>query len=360
MKTVLIPFLLITITFFYCFSVTAQTIKRGRNEGTINIPASNVLGNGNINAGASMKTIAGKDGFSVNPQISGAVGFTHILQFFGQVSFPNFKTLGCATGRIQATTPFNNNLRFFGLAVSANIYLSTIADTMSTITFSGRPGYNAHIRPSVTIDLDWISKYEHLPLKNYFLFYMAETPDSLFRYKQLSFIFGTEWKSSQHSIFVDLGVGMYKEKESKRFTGDTKYAQKRIWIEPGVRYRVAQKFSLLGSLRILLYQNFKAINSLPTDYTSFSIAAEVPIVFKETNSEAIRTMLFVKNKKQTKKDLLSETINQNKKITTDVEMLFDDINKDLDTEENQKDAVEKRIEIEEKLNEIENILKEVE
>ena len=356
----LTSYLFIAMILFYCSKVSGQTVKRGRNEGTFNIPASNVPGNGNINLGTVLNTNYNETGFSIDPGVSISVGFAHILQFCGKITFPEFRTLGCTEGRIQLTTPFNNNLRFFGFALTGNIYLSTEEDTINKTAFSGRPEYNAHIRPSLTIDLDWISLFKNIPLKTYFHFNMAEKPDSLFRYEQLSFILGTEWKTYQHSIFIDLGTGMFKEKKSSRFKGDARYRQKRFWIEPGIRYRIRKKFSLLGSLRILLYQNVKANNPLSADYLRFSAALELPVIFRETNSEAIRTMLFVKNAKQARKDLISETINQNKKFKTDLEMIFDEFDKDFKEPEDKKSITEKRMEIQQKMKDIENLLKELE
>lgn len=356
----LYPYLLIALFLFYCSRLSAQTVKRGRNEGTFNIPASNVCGNGNINLSTFLQSNYRENGFFIDPNLSLSIGLAHILQASGKISFPRFQTIGCTEARIQLTTPFNNNLRFFGFALSGNLYLSTEEDTISGTAFSGKPHYNAYIRPSLTIDFDWISLFKSLPLKTYFHFNMAEKPDSLFRYKQLSFIIGSEWKTYQHSIFVDIGTGMFKEKKRDRFKGDTKYLQKRFWIEPGIRYRIRGKISLIGSLRILLYQNVKANNPLSADYLRFSAGIELPVIYRETNSEAIRTMLFVKRAKHADKDLISQTIDQNKRFKTDFEMIFDEFNNDIDEFEKQKELTKKRREIQEKMKEIENLLKELE
>lgn len=87
---------------------------------------------------------------------------------------------------------------------------------------------------------------------------------------------------------------------------------------------------------------------------------ELPVIFRETNSEAIRTMLFVKNAKQARKDLISETINQNKRFKTDLEMIFDEFDKDFKEPEDKKSITEKRMEIQQKMEDIEKLLKELE
>ncbi len=336
-------------------------VKRGRNEGTFNIPASNVIGNGNITIGSFFSAGVASSGGRFDPGAYLTVGITDIMQLSAKTALTNFRTLGCSEGRFQLTMPGNDNLRFFGIAISADIYLSTETDTLSGAASPGRPDYHAYIRPSIIADLDWIAKFKKAPVKTYLLIGMADDPDLLYRYSQLSICLGSELKMSANSYFIDFGAGFYKElpNERLRFVGDPSFAQQLFWIEPGFRYRLRDRIGFLGAFRVYILQRIKSQRSLRPRYLMASTALEIPLFFKETNTEAIRTMIFVhQNKKYA--DSLNTFSVSGKSIETGLNPELKKLGIEFNEDESQEEELKRREEIQKKMDEIEKILEELE
>jgi hypothetical protein len=162
------------------------TMKRGRNEGTMTIPASNSIGNGNITVYAGGTGDYGAIGSSADPTLGICIGISDIIQMSGKMAFTDFKGLGTSELHLQLTTPENDRLRFFGCALSGDLYLTTAIDTINATAASGKPDYNSYMLPSGIIDLDWLALYKAFPLKTYAAAGMVDEPDLLFRYDQLS------------------------------------------------------------------------------------------------------------------------------------------------------------------------------
>lgn len=348
--------ILITILCFIITAPQAQTIKRCRNEGTGNIAASNVIGSGNISLKASIKSRYGGKGFGSDPHGSLTVGIGEILQFSGAVSLFNFKSLGSARADAQITLPGNNSLRFFGMAFQGSLFLSTEIDTVSSSAASGKPEYHSYIRPSMVFDLDWMSRFKKIPLKTYLWLGSYDNADLLFKYSQCAVRMGFEWRDIKNSFFTDIGLGFYKEKKSRLNPGDKIFAQQTLWIEPGLRYRQFNRISFLGSLRVLVLQKTKPVNGLIPNYIRLSLGIEIPIVYKETNTEAIRTMIFIENRKSNHLDIISKSINAQKKMKTDFEINFGNLDNDISQETDEQESIKRREEIKAKMDEIEHIL----
>jgi hypothetical protein len=343
-------------------TLTSGQVRRGRNEGTFNIPASNVAGGGNIFVAALFAGSVSSSGIRLDPGASLNVGIADILQLSGNTSFTNFRTLGTTEGHFQLTLPGNDHLRFFGAAASGDLFLSTKMDTLSGAAISGRPDYRAYIRPSIIIDLDWIAKIKALPLKTYAMFSMADNPDLLYLYSQLSFRVGAEIKLNKNSYAIDFGTGLYKElrKPETAYTGDKTYRQQRFWIEPAVRYRLFDRFSILGAVRILLLQRVKSDRPIEPTYLRISLGISAPLLFKETNSEAIRSMIFLEKSKQQQPNAIDASIN--KGTTLESTSGFDIKKLDLpdEEEESEKEVMQRRKEIQQKMEEIEQMLEDLE
>ncbi len=336
--------------------VSAQSIRRGRNEGTYNIAASNVVGSGNITLEANVKSHYGSDGFGVDPDGSLTVGIADILQFRGLLSLTNFKSIGSAHANAQITLPGNNSFRFFGAALQGSLFLSTEIDTVSTSATSGKPEYHSYIRPSFVFDIDWMSRFKNLPLKSYLWLGTYDNPDVLFKYSQLASRIGVEWRTIRNSLFADIGLGLYKERKNGSFSGDNRFSQQTLWIEPGARYRLFNRISILGSLRILIFQRTKPVNGLPPNYIRLSFGIAVPVTYKETNTEAIRTMIFTEKKKVQQQDIISKSIDQQKKMRTDFEINFEDLDNKSTENVDEQEAIKRREEIKKKMDELEHIL----
>jgi hypothetical protein len=356
-RVVIQTFLLISFT----LSITiAETVKRGRNEGTANISASNVESNGNILISAGMLGDYGGTGFRVDPGASLTAGIADIMQLSGRASMENFVNLGLVDMHLQLTTPGNDHLRFFGFGITGDLFLSAKMDTVSLDVNADKPNYHSYIRGSMVCDLDWIAINKQLPLKTYWSFGMADNPDLLYLYDQISIKSGIEWKMYDNSLFTDIGYGLYKEKKHQDFSGDKRYLQKTLWIEPGARYRLFGKFSLLSSLRVVLLQKVKQRNPLSPDYIRLSTSFVIPLIYRETNTEAIRTLVFLEQQKERKKDIVAKNIEEGKKLKTDFEMSLEQIDKSSnDNPEDEKSLMKRREEIQLKMDEIETLLEEL-
>ena len=63
---------------------SGQTVLRGRDEATLSVPASNVMGNGNIDIFAVSDARYSVSGFGFDPIIGGQIGISDIMQLNGQ------------------------------------------------------------------------------------------------------------------------------------------------------------------------------------------------------------------------------------------------------------------------------------
>jgi hypothetical protein len=278
--------------------VWAQTVDRNRDEGTSSIPASNVAGNGNITAFATGAGTYGQSGFGVVPAVGAQVGVTDIMEVYGRFIPYTGRGIGPIEAHLQFTTPANDKLRFFGVALFAELFLSTQLDTLSASSANGKPQYDSYPAASLVMDLDWLSLVNWFPVKTYLKLGMVDNPDLLFRYDQMTALTAVEWKAYEHSLFANAGVAFYREKAGRTMAGDVSYSQSYAWVEPGCRYRLFSRYSLVGSFKMTLYQNLKTSNPLNPELFNVSVRIEAPLFFRETNSEAIRTLIFLKQRKE--------------------------------------------------------------
>jgi hypothetical protein len=263
-----------------CPEAKPKTVSRGRNESPLSLTASNVAGTSNIVGSAGFVTGYGGEGFFMLPVIGGKVGIAEILQLDGRMDLPLAQlTLGSMEGHMQITTPFNDKLRFFGIAVSADLFLSTVVDTISLTASEDKPRYNPYILATLISDLDWIALFPSVPLKTYLITGFADNPDILYRYKQLSVRYGAEWKMNLHSVFLSGGVGFYKEIANRvnNNVSDRGYPQILSWIEPGARYRIFNRISFLGGIRFPLYEKIKKVDPIAPEPIQVSLQAEMPV-----------------------------------------------------------------------------------
>ena len=192
----------ITMSLALCSALAGeQPLERGRNEGTMSIPASNVIGNGNITMFAGGMGSYSTLGFKSDPTVGLTLGISDLLQINARTAFTNFVGLGMSNVQVQMTLPGNDHLRFFGLALSGELFLSTMVDTIGSAAASGKPVYNSFMLPSGIIDLDWIALFKTFPLKTYLSIGLADNPDLLFLYDQISFKMGFEWKMYKQKYF---------------------------------------------------------------------------------------------------------------------------------------------------------------
>jgi hypothetical protein len=190
---------------------------------------------------------------------------------------------------------------------------------------------------------------------------LADDPSLLYEYSQIAFQTGIEWKQYKNSYFADLGLGFYKYKHVKP---DQKAAfdQQYGWISPGFRLRFFKGFSLLGSLRLTIFRNTSGLGSLNPERISVSLKFEAPVIFKETNTEAIRTLIFIeKNKKEESEDGLISDIESGTNILNKIDNSISDLELEEETfdyKEEKEELIKQREKIQEKMDEIEKLLEE--
>ena len=109
-----------------------------------------------------------------------------------------------------------------------------------------------------------------------------------------------------------------------------------------------------------LFQSVKRVRPLPAKYVDVSFALEVPLLYRETNTEAIRTMIFVERVKEKSKDFVARNIEQQKSIRPEFEITFDELKADLPDAAQEKEQLQRREEIHQRMQEIESLLEELE
>lgn len=343
------------------FSASGQSVKRGRNEGTISIPASNVMGNGNINLFIASAARYSLSGFMFDPVLGGQIGISDMMQLTGQFIPVSKSFLGPVEAHLQITTPGNDKLRFFGMALSVDLFLSSAQDTMSSTAQADKPEYNPYLFPSLIADLDWLALWKFLPFKMYLFIGMVDNVDLLTKYDQITLRSGLEWKMFQHSAFLSAGTGFYKEKRSRIGPGDAMYTQNYFWIEPGGRYRLFSRFSIIGSVKLTLFQNAKEKNPFQPELFKISLKAEAPILFRETNTEAIRTLIFMERKKENKSDSFEKKVAARKNLLNDMSTSITGpqdslVTSDLDLKDSMK---KRREETQKKMDEVEALFRQL-
>lgn len=338
-----------------------QTVKRGRNEGTTPIPASNVMGNGNINLYIASAARYSLSGFMFDPILGGQIGISDMMQLSGQFIPVSKSFIGPVEAHLQITTPGNDKLRFFGMALSADLFLSSSQDTLNATTSSDKPTYNPYLFPSLIADLDWLALWKLVPFKMYLSAGMVDNVELLMKYDQIALRTALEWKMFQHSVFACAGAGFYKEKISRIGPGDASYKQSYFWIEPGGRYRLFARYSIIGSMKLTLFQNVKEKNPFNPELFKISIKAEVPLLFRETNTEAIRTLIFMERKKEKKIDSFEKKVATGKNLLNDMSASLMGPRDSLETSDSDlRDAMKKRREeTQKKMDEVEALFRQL-
>jgi hypothetical protein len=340
-----------------------QNVKRGRDEGTSSIPGSNVMGNGNITAFVGGGASYSLEGFSPFPAVGAQVGITDIMELSGRFVPWTKRGIGPIEAHLQITTPANDKLRFFGFALFADLFFSTLKDTQSQTNAKEKPEYNTYPSASLVADLDWLAFKKWLPLKTYLKIGLADNPDLLFKYDQIAASSAIEWKAYQHSLFVNAGIAAYKEKASKNRPGDASYAQRYAWIEPGGRYRFFSRFSLIGSVKISLYQDIKERDKSPLNPELFNVSlrVEAPVFFRETNAEAIRTLVFLEQRKEKKSETaVAASMTSGQSLLNNLGTLDEtDTLGSFDYSQEREELIKRREETQRKMSEIEKLFLEL-
>jgi hypothetical protein len=341
-----------------------ESVIRGRNEGLATMQASNVAGNGNVTAFAHLGGSMTAQALHGNAGVGGQIGIAGILQLRAAASFLDYSALGPAEAHLQITTPGNDKLRFFGAAVSGDVYLSTAVDTLNFNADETRPFYSPFLLPSLVADFDWLGLGMIVPLKNYVSLDLVDDPQLLFRYDQLAAKLGLELKLYRNAFFAEAGLSLYKEKPNRQNrSGDDAFRQYYAWVRPGARYRIRSRFSIVGSLGITFLEKVRPGSALEPQTLSLSLRFEAPLVFKETNTEAIRSLAFVERKKKQETDAFASNVESGEGLLPELKTLLDEMGGTEETFDYKKEreALSKRREaLQKKMINIEGLLDKIE
>lgn len=298
------------------------------------------------------------DGFEFDPVLGAQIGVSDMMQLSAQfVPFAK-KGLGPVETHLQITTPNNDNLRFFGLALRADLYLSSTQDTLSVTASTDKPDYNPYLLATAIADLDWLALWKFLPIKTYFSIGMMDNVELLPFYNQLSIKSAFEWKMYQNSAFFGMGLGLYQEKRNRKSPGDAGYPQRYFWIEPGGRYRLLGRYSIVGSTKLTLFQTGKQSGPVKPELFNIALKVEAPILLRETNTEVIRTLIFMEKEKEKKVDSFQAKVVTGKSLLSDMNaFMLDAKGTTVDTSfQDDKEALrKKREETHLKMEEIERL-----
>ena len=325
----------------------------------MSISPSNVMGNGNLTFFLEPIARYSLNGFAFDPVLGAQIGISNIMQLTGQFVPVAKKGLGPVEAHLQITTPGNDNLRFFGAALLADLFLSSTQDTLALTAQKDKPEYNPYLFASVVADVDWLALWKFLPLKTYLTVGMMDNIEQLPFYDQISVKFALEWKKYQHSVFFGCGMGLYREKRNRINPGDNWYKQRYFWIEPGGRYRLLGKYSIVGSTKLTLSRKVKEKNPIKPELFFFGLKLEIPVLLRETNTEVIRTLIFMERKKGKKLDSFEKKVATGKSLISEMNASLIDIQDSLGTMtyQEEKDAMKKRREeTQAKMAEIERLL----
>ncbi len=347
-----------------------ETVMRSRNEGTVAINASNVLQTGNLIAVSGLDFSTSAAGVEFNPHAGAKVGVAPLLQLSGSIVPVTQRGLGPARMHLHITTPGNDKLRWLGIALRLDVFLTTSLDTVTKNADETKPNYNPFIYPSCIVDFDWLALNEYIPLKTYFKLSFADDTQLLYRYRQLVTLVGLEWKHVRHSAFINAGAAFYQEKPNNyNPSGDASYTQYYIWAEPGARIRIFNRISMVGGLRLTLTQEIKpdeAHNAFTPYYLGAYAGVEIPLAFKETNTEAVRTLVFAQRTKEESTTPYEDTTRQNDAMLTNVtnNLPVDSIGLDntagFDYQKKQQELISHRKRIKTKMDTLEHMLRDIE
>lgn len=271
------------------FTMASGEVKRSRSEDLVEVRASNTEGFSNIWAGLDVEAEKRDEEILVEPRLTGRVGLASLMQLSGSTRMPKRRTLGTTDLHAQLTLPNNDNLRIFGFGAGGDLLLSTSEDTASET-----PEFKPHLGFSVMMDIDLIKISTWLPLKIYMNITTLDDEKLMLHMDAVSLRGGMEIKLERFSLFGSGNIGIYKER--KPDTGTGSYNNIIIWAHPGIRVHLGSRINLVGRGKMLLAKRGDS-PYLPEQVIGGSLYFEMPIFFRDTNAEAMRTLIFADRKK---------------------------------------------------------------
>lgn len=269
-------------------------LKRSRTEDLVDVRASNTEGFSNIWVGLDLPVeLRDSNAIFVEPRLCGRVGLASLLHLSGSTGIPKGRTLGTTEVHAQITLPGNDRLRFVGLGASGDMLLTIVANP-GDLT----PAFHPYLGFTLIADVDLIAKLPWLPLKFYANLTNLGAENIMLHFAPLSALGGMEYKGSRHSLFAGGQIMLLKQNQILgQPPPSKKYDQVLFYVFPGLRYRFSDRISLVGRARLLLLSVGDS-PLLPQRTIGVSVSADMPLLFKDTDSEALRSLIFMERKRK--------------------------------------------------------------
>jgi opacity protein-like surface antigen len=232
------------------------------------------------------------------PNVGATLGLANFLHLEIEGVPWDGEKLGASTARLKFTTPGNDNLRIFGLALILNATLSTEEDIYSK--GESTPGFDPLLYFGVVADLDLVKAFHSLPVKAYLNYANMDDYRLVHAYSQHQMRFAMEYMGNRKSWYLKAGAMLYRPL-STRFNPNPKAGFMPAIYEFGLGYRTA-----VGN-RLTFTADFTMDPIHPISFYSketgkppkIQVGVSAPLVFNETRSEAIRALIF--NEEQRKR-----------------------------------------------------------
>lgn len=239
------------------------------------------------------------------PNVGATIGLANFLQMeFEGIPWDGAK-LGATTARLKFTTPGNDNLRIFGLAVVLAATLSTEEDIYSKGETT--PGFDPLLYYGLVADLDLVKAFHSLPVKTYVNYMSLDDYRLVHAYTQHQFRIATEYMGNRKGWYVRGGVMFYRPLAT-RFNPDPAKAFLPPVYEFGVGYRanMGDRFTFTADFTMDPIHPISFYSDETHKPPKIQIGIESPLVWNETRAEAIRALIFDEERRKRYRELAAK------------------------------------------------------
>ncbi len=245
------------------------------------------------------------------PNVGATLGLANFLHLEVEGIPWDGEKLGASTARLKITTPGNDNLRIFGVAVILSATLSTEEDIYSKA--ESTPGFDPMLYVGVAADLDLVKVIHALPVKAYFNYANLDDYRLVHAYSQHQFRCAMEYMGNRRNWFIRGGAMLYKPLPTQ-FNPNPPGGFLPTIYEIGMGYRAAMGDKLTFTVDFTMdpihpISFFDRETGKPP---RLQIGFEAPLVFNETRAEAIRALIFNEEQRKSFREKVAKNAAQKK------------------------------------------------
>ncbi len=225
------------------------------------------------------------------PRLGAIIGLGHFLHIqLNSIPWDGSK-IGASSAQMKITSPGNDNLRLFGIGASVGAVFTTEENSMTR--HQTTPGFDPFAFGALMIDLDLIKLVPDYPFKMYFNYFSLDEQRLAHSYRQHSFKAAFEYKGYKRSYYLRGNFALYKPKSvavaSKDWEGGYRSASA---VGFGFRKSMGERFSMAGELSFDPYRPMSFYRSEFSKPPRISLDFTVPLLHKESRTEALRALIF--------------------------------------------------------------------